>query len=120
MLTDREREVKNVLIDQLGGPASFVQPNKALGYVAPEYLQISARRMLVNKRRLIIFGVLYTLVVLTAVAVMTTTTKNYNVLLWVGVGTFNAVNAAIHYSEYQKRKMAMAVFGILKDEEETE
>lgn len=118
MLSEREREIKNALMDHLGGPSSFVQPNRALGYVAPEYVRIASRRMLVNKRRMVIFSILYICVLATAVAVMTATAKNYNVLLWVAVGTFNAVNAAIHYSEYQKKKMAMAVFGILEEEEE--
>ena len=117
MLSEREQAIKNTLMDYLGGPAGFVGPNKTLGYLDPEYVRISGRRMAVNKRRMIIFAVLYAFVLITAVAVMTATTKDYNVVLWVVVGTFNAVNAAIHYSEYQKKKMAFAVFDILTEDE---
>jgi hypothetical protein len=120
MLSEREQAIKNTLIDQVGGPASFVAPRKAQAYVDPEYLRIASRRIAVNKRRMIIFVVLYALVILTAVAVLTATAKDYNVFLWVAVGTFNAVNAAIHYSEYQKKKMAMAVFNILEEEDGVE
>ena len=117
MLNEREQAIKNTLLDHLGGPPSFVGPNKTLGYLDPEYVRISLRRMAVNKRRMVIFTVLYTLVVMTAVAATTAMTQDYNAVLWVVVATFNAVNAAIHYAEYQKKKMAFAVFEFLRDEE---
>ena len=118
MLSEREQAIKNILIDQVGGPTSYTAPRKSLSRVDPSYLEMAARRMSVNRRRMVIFAVLYALVVMTAVAVMTLTVKNFNVLLWVGVGTFNAVNAAIHYAEYQKKKMAFAVFDVLGQDEE--
>ena len=52
------------------------------------------------------------------IVVMSLTVRNYNVLLWIVVGTFNAVNAAVHYAEYQKKKMAFAVFDVLGQDEE--
>ena len=120
MLTDREQEVKNALMDYVGGPASYVRPKKALGYIDPDYLRITANRMLVNKRRAIIFVVLYACILFTAVAVMVTATDSYKVVLWGAVATFNGVNAAIHYAEYQKKRLAMEVFDLLNDDEEGE
>jgi len=120
MLTDRERTIKNALMEQLGGPASFVAPRKAQAFVDPEYVRIASRRMAVNKRRTVIFAVLFACVLFTAATVMIATTDDYNVFLWIAVGTFNAINGCIHYTEYQKKKMAMAVFEILSAENKEE
>ncbi len=118
MLNERERAIKNALMEGLGGPASFIDPRRSVAYVDSEYLRMTERRMAVNNRRMVIFAVLYGLVLLTAVAVVTMTLKDYNVVLWVIVGTFNAVNAAIHYAEYQKKKLAFAVFDLLGEEKQ--
>jgi hypothetical protein len=118
MLTEREQTIKNILMDHVGGPASVVRSQKALDWVDSEYLEMASRGMSVNKRRMVIFTVLFSFVLLTAITVMMLTAGYYNVLLWVVVGAFNAVNAAIHYSEYRKKKMAFALFEVLREDEE--
>lgn len=113
MLTERENRIKNVLLEHLGGSAAQVGAARARHDLDDDYLRLANRRMAVNRRRMWIFTVLYFFVLLTAVAVMLTTVGDYNVLLWVVVGTFNAVNAAIHYAEYQKKRMAFAALDAL-------
>jgi hypothetical protein len=118
MLTDREQEIKNILIDHVGGSASYIGAQKALDRIDPGYLEMASRGVSVNKRRMIIFTILFLCVLLTAVAVMMATVGDYSVLLWVVVGAFNAVNAAIHYAEYKKKKLAFALFDALQQEDE--
>lgn len=125
MLSEREQAVEHVLMDYLGGAARVAGrtagisgPGQAKSGGDREYMQLARRRMAVNRRRMVIFAGLFTLVLLTAVATMVLTAKNYNVLIWVGAGTFNAVNAAIHYAAYQKKKMAFAVLEVLGQDEE--
>ena len=48
---------------------------------------------------------------------MTQTVSDYKVLLWVVVGSFNAVNAAIHYAEYNKKKLVFTLIDILETRE---
>ena len=118
MLSERERAIKNVLMGYLGSAAGAAGSGEVVNDVDTIHLQMAQRRMSVNRRRMVIFVVLYALVVVTAVAVMTLTAKNFSELIWVGAGTFNAVNAAIHYAEYQRKKMAFAVLEVLEQNQE--
>ena len=113
MLSEREQAIKNVLMGYLGSAAGAAGSGEVVNGV-DTILQMAQRRMSVNRRRMVIFVVLYALVVMTAVAVMTLTVKDFSVLIWVGAGTFNAVNAAIHYAEYHRKKMAFAVLEVLE------
>ncbi len=113
MMIEREQAIRNVLMEYLGLATSTIGSGKGKGRIDEEAVQMAERRMFVNKRRMIIFAVLYAFVVLTAVAAMFLTTQDYNVLIWVGAGTFNAVNAALHYTAYQKKKMAFALLNVL-------
>jgi hypothetical protein len=117
MLSEREREIKNVLVDQLAGSARAAGQKRLTRYLDPDFVRLAVTRMAVNKRRMVIFSALYFCVVLTAVVVMTQTVSDYKVLLWVVVGSFNAVNAAIHYAEYNKKKLVFTLIDILETRE---
>lgn len=118
MLTERERAIRDFLMDQVGGRPSVVDARKGSDAIDTDYLEMASRSMLVNKRRMIIFTVLFACVLLTALATMLMTGGNRNVILWVVVGAFNAGNAAVHYAAYQKKRMAMALFHVLEQEGE--
>ena len=118
MWTEREKAIRNVLLEQVGRIAPAGQERTLSDAGSAAHLARIERGMDVNKRRTVVFSFLFTVVLLTAVSVMLLTVGDYNVLLWVGVGAFNAVNAAVHYAAYQKKKLAFAVFEILTQVEE--
>lgn len=109
MWTEREKAIHNVLMEHVGTTFGSASADA----VDPAILARIERSMAINKRRMIIFSLLFSFVLLTAVSVMVFTFGDYNVLLWVGVGTFNAANAAFHYAAYQKKKLAFALFDVL-------
>ena len=113
MWTEREKAIYNVLMEHLGR----ARGNTSGDAVDPAILARIERSMAINKRRMIIFTLLFSFVLLTAVSVMVFTFGDYNVLLWVGVGAFNAANAAFHYAAYQKKKLAYALFDVLGQDE---
>ena len=114
MWTEREKAIHNVLMEHVG--RTYGKPS---GDAAdPAILARIERSMAINKRRMIIFTLLFSFVLLTAVSVMVFTFGDYKVLLWVGVGPFNVANATFHYDAYQKKKLAYALFDVLGQGEE--
>jgi hypothetical protein len=118
MFGERERSIKNLVIDALGGPASHRQERRQTDVIDETYVEIETRRSSVVIRRLAIFVVLYVLIVLTAVVVVRAQTGRLDVVLWVVVGTFNAASAGVYYAQHQKRRFALQVLDLLRGEEE--
>lgn len=115
MFGERERSIKNMVVDALGGPESYRQARRQTDEIDETYVEIENRRSSVVVRRLAIFVVLYVLIVLTAVAVVRAQTGRLDVVLWVVVGTFNAASAGIYYAQYQKRRFALQVLDVLRE-----
>lgn len=118
MFGERERSIKNLVIDALGGPESYRRARQQTDEIEDAYVQIESRRSSVVVRRLAIFVVLYVLIVMTAIVVVRSQTGQMDVVLWVGVGTFNAASAGIYYAQYQKRRLALEVLNVLRNQGE--
>ncbi len=116
MFGERERAIKNLVIDALGGPESYRRARQQTDDIDEAYVQIETRRSAVVIRRLAIFIVLYVLIVLTAVVVVRAQTGRLDVILWVVVGTFNAGSAGVYYAQFQKRRMALQILTLLRGE----
>ena len=116
MWTEREKAIHSVLMEHVGGTYGNTSGD-AVDPADPATLARIERSMAINKRRMIIFTLLFSFVLISAVSVMVFTFGDYNVLLWVGVGAFNAANAAFHYAAYQKKKLAYALFDVLGQDE---
>tara|TARA_Y100000588_G_scaffold236874_1_gene250469 strand:- start:2927 stop:3295 length:369 start_codon:yes stop_codon:yes gene_type:complete len=118
MFGERERSIKNLVIDALGGAESYRRARQQTDEIDDAYVQIESRRSSVVVRRLAIFVVLYVLIVMTAIVVVRSQTGQMDVVLWVGVGTFNAASAGIYYAQYQKRRLALEVLNVLRNKGE--
>ena len=77
MFGERERSIKNMVVDALGGPESYRQARRQTDEIDETYVEIENRRSSVVVRRLAIFVVLYVLIVLTAVAVVRGTDRTF-------------------------------------------
>jgi len=117
MLSDREHEIKNLLIEEMGGPRSYVEQRKLRDEIDPQYVKMELMRIKVHQRRAAIFCVLYLLIAGTSVYVVSVQTGSYSALLWVGVATFNAFSGAAQYAQYVKRKLAHRMFTILQEDD---
>lgn len=118
MLGARERQIKNLVIEALGGPESYRRARLQRDEIDDDYVRMETRRSAVVFRRLIIFTVLYAAIVASAVVVSIWLTGRYDAVLWVLVGTFNAASAGVYYARHMKRRLALSILEVIRIEDE--